>query len=144
MILPPFMKVRNVIEQIENYELQMFFKAQYLLGARASELTGKTHPSDKVDEPLGPKSSDVSEFFDAKHKIQVFLFTIKDERPKIGEPIERIIALPRDGDTWAYELFKHFKETKDNEFVFPYSRQLVYSTIRDNGLFNDLKYVIFS
>gem|GEM_PF-2037057 len=140
MILPPFMKVRNVIEQVENYELQMFFKAQYLFGARASELTGKIHPSDKLDEPLGPKSSDVSAWFYEKHNIPVFLFTIKTERPKIGDPIERIIALPKEGDSWAYELFKHFKETKDNEFVFPYTRQLVYGTIRENGIFKDLKY----
>ncbi|MGD0406920.1 MAG: hypothetical protein ABSB10_09760 [Candidatus Bathyarchaeia archaeon] len=139
MILPFYNKVRNVLEHIENYELQMFFKAQYLLGARVTELTGKVHPSDKHKEPLGPKSSDASEDFYEKLEIPILLFTIKNERAKQGDPPFRIIALPKDGDPWGYQLYKHFKETKDNDFVFPYTRQLVYSTIRDNGIFNDLK-----
>ena len=139
MILPFYNKVRNVLEHIENYELQMFFKAQYLLGARVTELTGKKHPSDKNKEPLGPKSSDASEEFYEKLQIPILLFTIKNERPKDGDPPFRLIALPRDGDPWAYQLYKHFRETKDNDFVFPYSRQLIITTIKENGLFNDLK-----
>ena len=140
--LPYYTKVRNIIEQVENYNLRMFFKAQYLLGARASELTGKIYPSDKHEhkEPIGPKSSDVAEGFFEKYNIPIFLFTIRIERGKWDDPNERIIALPKDGDFWAYELYNHFKETKYNEFVFPFPRQVVFSTIRETGIFNDLKY----
>ena len=81
-----FMKVRNVIEQVESYELQMNLKAQYLLGARASELTGKVYLSEKK-EPIGPKSSDASDGFYEKCNIPVFFFTIRIERGKSDDPL---------------------------------------------------------
>jgi hypothetical protein len=54
MITPDPMNIRNRIEKYtEDRDLQMLFKAVYLLGAMECEMLGKKYPSDK-GEVYGP------------------------------------------------------------------------------------------
>src|SRR3989304_4092818 len=95
----------NIRSRINNYtedrDLQMLFKAVYLLGAMECEMLGKKYPSDKA-EVYGPTGADAWEkpVFINNMRIDSIFFRIKTARMrtknKENECIEeRTVVLPK-------------------------------------------------
>jgi hypothetical protein len=139
--IPSYGQVRKIIEGVEYYQLRMFLKTQYLLGAYISELAGKVYPSEsKLHQELGPIGKDAwEETFYGKTEIPVFCFKIKTLRKRWNEDEYRTIALPKEiDDPWVEEVFNYF-EKADKNHVFPYERQNIGYTIKSK-IFSNLKY----
>lgn len=136
MITPNPLEIRRRIEEYtKDRDLQMLFKAVYLLGAMECEMLGKKYSSDK-GEVYGPTGADAWEEPVIVHnkRIDSIFFRIKTARMKIrneeNERVgERIVILPKNCEPWAKELFDFFRE-REKEKVFPYERQNVYPKVK--------------
>ncbi len=110
MVIPDPMNIRNRIEQYsEDRELQILFKAVYLLGAMPCEMLGDKYESDSRNHVYGPTGNDSWEKTETVQgtKINTVFFRIKTAKTRGRE--ERTVLLPIDCEPWAKELFDYFK-----------------------------------
>lgn len=122
--MPDYAKPAEIRSRIEKYredkDLQMLFKATYLLGAKECEMLGAKYSSDEgqVYGPTGDDSWEKSELVNDT-QINTVFFRIRTARTRGKE--ERIVLLPSDCEPWAKQLHGYFKE-KGAEKVFPFNR----------------------
>lgn len=148
MIEPDPMDIRRRIEKYtEDRDLQMLFKAVYLLGAMECEMLGKKYPSDEA-EVYGPTGADAWEkpVFTHDMHIDSIFFRIKTARKRTKNTQdecvqERIVVLPKNCEPWAKELLDYFKE-REHEIVFPIERQKIYPKVKKTGILQGLEKVV--
>jgi len=138
-ITPDPMNIRSRIEKYtKDKDLQMLFKAVYLLGAKECEMLGEKYDSDKTTHAYGPTGNDSWEKTELiqNTKIDVACFKIKTAKTKEKE--ERIVLLPRDCEPWAEELYEYFKEKGDKK-VFPFNRIEIHNRVKKSKVLEGLK-----
>jgi hypothetical protein len=138
-ITPDPMNIRSRIEKYtEDRDLQMLFKAVYLLGAKECEMLGEKYGSDKMTHVYGPTGNDSWEKTELVHnkKVNTVYFKIKTAKTKGKE--ERIVLLPKDHEPWAKELHDYFKE-KGNKKVFPFNRIEIHDRVKKSKVLEGLK-----
>jgi hypothetical protein len=128
--MEPYEQVRSRISLIKNFEIGMFLKAAYLLGAQGCELTGKPNSYEDATSIYGPRGTDVSKVtlkLKDNSDIIIGLFRLQNlQNSKRDVLSSRIVALPlsNSSDDWTEELFSFF-ESKGNEYVFQFPLQNV-------------------
>ena len=143
--------IRSRIEKYtEDRELQMLFKAVYLLGAKECEMLGEKYSSDK-GEVYGPTADDSWEgpVIVNNSQIDTVFFKIRTARirnARMKGKEERIVWLPRDCEPWAKELHDYFEEKGSNgKKVFPFNRVQIRDRVTKSNVLDGLrKSVIYS
>lgn len=137
--------IRNRIEEYtEDRDLQMLFKAVYLLGAKECEMLGEKYATDK-SEVYGPTADDSWEgpVLVNDNQIDTVFFKIRTARirtAKIKGKEERVVWLPRDCEPWAKELHDYFKEKGSNDKkVFPFNRVQIRDRVIKSKVLDGLK-----
>ena len=133
-------EARSRIEKIEDEEIQLCLKYQYLICGRASECVSKTYGTRNVYGPTGEVEitkfeDDISgAFYDAA------VFPVRTAKRK-GHL--RKIALPLDPkyEPWTQQVVDYF-QSKGKRNVFPFSRQYLWRLARP--YFKDMNYNIES
>ena len=139
--LPTSREVRQRIESIKEEPYRNALKFAWLGLCRVSEIVGRAYSSDKGTTARGPKGSnfEITEYRRKEEKIPVVIFTVKTSK-RSGLP--RSVAYPLDTsyEPWAVELCDYFDQFKNDEFVFPFTRQKLWSVART--VFADLTYPV--
>jgi hypothetical protein len=133
------MNIRNRIEKYaEDKDLQMLFKAAYLLGAMQCEMLGKKYDTDSSTHAYGPTGDDCWEKPELVNNTQVntIFFRIRTARTQGKE--ERTVLLPSDCEPWARQLYDYFKEKGSNP-VFPFVRQDIYVKVKKSKVLQGLE-----
>lgn len=126
-----YVEVRNRIEKYAGRtDLQMLFKAAYLLGAKQCELLAEKFPSDSKCSAYSPRGDDCQQetVLVNNTRINTVFFRIRTARTR-GKGGERTVLLPSDCEPWAKQLYAYYKE-KGNNPVFPFNRQDIYVMVK--------------
>lgn len=139
--LPATREVRRRIEGIEDESHRNALKFAWLGLCRVSEVVGVAYDSDVGTTARGPTgdSFDITEYVGNGVSVPVVVFTVKTSK-RGGLP--RSVAYPLDPsyEPWAVELCDYFKGFGGDDFVFPFTRQKLWSVARKH--FTGLKYPI--
>jgi len=138
MIEPDPMDIRRRIEKYtEDRDLQMLFKAVYLLGAKECEMLGEKYDCDSQTHVYGPAGNDSWAKPESVHSTQIntVFFRIRTAKTKGKE--ERIVLLPSDYEPWAKQLHDYFKQ-KGVKKVFPYNRVQIRIRVIKSGVLEGL------
>jgi hypothetical protein len=139
MITPDLMNIRSKIEKYtEDRDLQMLFKAVYLLGAKECEMLGEKYGSDSKTHVYGPTGDDSWEKPESVHDTQVNTVFFRIRTAKTRGREERIVLLPSDYEPWAKQLHDYFKE-KGVKKVFPFNRVQIRDRVIKSKVLEGLK-----
>lgn len=148
MSLPDVDIIRDRIEHVPNIAVRMCLMTCYLYAGRVSEVVGRSSPRDQT-LARGPTGQDVKlDVYDnnGKHEPCV-LFNIrtakqyKRNQPMYTEGKPRTVALPLDYEPWAKTVYEYFQRFGHRR-VFFFTRQKVGMYVRNNLIFEGLKYPI--
>jgi len=135
--LPTADQIRERISESKPEENRYCLMTLYLLAARISEVVGKASPSDQTTPRIQTTNDVRTDVFMMMNGIEetAIIFTVRTA--KRGGFV-RSIALPKNYEDWASQLYEYYQ--KKNGVVFPFTRQK--ASMMAKGVFEGYIYPI--
>ena len=144
MSLPTVHEVRNRIENVNEPRYRYGLMAAYLFDARISEIVGGACPGDNHGKEVarGPRGTDarLENYVFAGNEIPCVIFSVQTAK-RGGK--RRSIALPLEPqyEPWTKTVFGYYQQAESRP-VFPYTRQQIWSYVKQEKMFEGLTYPI--